>query len=63
MNDVLPGFIDSYPVNQRTVDSIPMKRPGTVAEVAKTVAYLLSEESSYVTGQSMVVDGGLIGSR
>jgi NAD(P)-dependent dehydrogenase (short-subunit alcohol dehydrogenase family) len=63
MNDVLPGFIDSYPVDEKTVDAIPMKRPGTVAEVAKTVAYLLSGDSSYVTGQSMVVDGGLTGAR
>jgi len=59
MNNVLPGFIDSYPVNQATVDEIPLKRAGTVEEIANTVAFLASEESGYITGQNIRVDGGL----
>ncbi|MBP2472371.1 enoyl-[acyl-carrier protein] reductase III [Crossiella equi] len=38
---------------------IPKRRPGTVQEVADTVAFLLSPASEYITGQTLVVDGGL----
>ena len=59
MNSILPGFIDSYEVDDATVASIPIKRPGTVQEIAKTAAFLVSREASYITGQSLRVDGGL----
>jgi 3alpha(or 20beta)-hydroxysteroid dehydrogenase len=39
--------------------SVPMKRLGTIDEVVKSVAYLLSNDSSYTTGTNLVVDGGL----
>lgn len=38
---------------------IPMKRFGTAAEIAKTVLFLASEDSSYITGNELTVDGGL----
>jgi len=59
MNNVLPGFIDSYPVAETTVARIPMGRPGTVEEIAKTVVFLLSAGAGYVTGQNIRVDGGI----
>lgn len=59
MNNVLPGFIDSYEVDEGTRALIPLGRPGLTAEVASTVAFLLSEEGGYVTGQSIRVDGGI----
>lgn len=43
------------------VNSVPMKRLGTIEEVVKSVAYLLSEDSSYTTAFNLVVDGGMIG--
>jgi NAD(P)-dependent dehydrogenase (short-subunit alcohol dehydrogenase family) len=39
--------------------SVPMKRLGTIDEVVKSVAYLLSDDSSYTTGTNLVIDGGL----
>lgn len=59
MNNVLPGFIDSYEVADEVRIKIPMQRAGRVAEIAKTVAFLLSEDSAYITGQNVRVDGGL----
>ncbi|MGW2721662.1 SDR family oxidoreductase [Streptomyces sp. NPDC001492] len=38
---------------------IPLGRQGTAREVAEAVTFLLSERASYITGQSLVVDGGL----
>jgi NAD(P)-dependent dehydrogenase (short-subunit alcohol dehydrogenase family) len=59
MNNVLPGMIDSFPVNQELLSKIPMERYGTVDEVAKLVGFLASEDSAYITGQSIPIDGGM----
>lgn len=59
MNNVLPGFVESYPVEPDTVRRIPMGRPGALQEIARTVAFLLSEDAGYITGQNIRVDGGL----
>ncbi len=59
MNNVLPGFIDSFPVDEATCAMIPMARAGRVDEIAETVAFLLSSGSGYITGQDILVEGGL----
>ncbi|HET9984833.1 MAG TPA: SDR family oxidoreductase [Longimicrobiales bacterium] len=59
MNSVLPGFVDSHPVGDDVLASIPMGRAGTLAELARTVAFLLSPDAAYITGQSVRMDGGL----
>jgi NAD(P)-dependent dehydrogenase (short-subunit alcohol dehydrogenase family) len=58
MNNVLPGFVDRYEVSEDLRETIPMKREATVGEIAKTVAFLVSGDASYITGQSIRVDGG-----
>ncbi|MFA5538720.1 MAG: SDR family oxidoreductase [Gemmobacter sp.] len=60
MNNVLPGWIDSLPATEERRDSVPMGRYGTSAEIAATVAFLLSEGAGYITGQNLRVDGGLM---
>ena len=41
-----------------TTDAIPLKRLGTVEEIGHAVAFLASEEAGFITGQTLVVDGG-----
>jgi NAD(P)-dependent dehydrogenase (short-subunit alcohol dehydrogenase family) len=60
MNNVLPGYIDTHPVDEGARAAIPAGRPGTAEEVARAVAFLASDEASYITGQSLLVDGGLV---
>jgi len=60
VNAVLPGFVDSYPVDAAIVAKIPTGRAGSVRELARTVAALASDDMSYVTGQCLLVDGGMI---
>ena len=59
MNNILPGFIDSLPHGEDKAVKAPMRRIGTVAEIARTAAFLLGDGAGYITGQNLRVDGGL----
>ncbi|HSR15114.1 MAG TPA: SDR family oxidoreductase [Gemmatimonadales bacterium] len=59
MNTVLPGYVENYEVDEATRKAIPLGRPATLAEVAATVRFLLSDEAGAITGQQIRVDGGL----
>jgi NAD(P)-dependent dehydrogenase (short-subunit alcohol dehydrogenase family) len=59
MNNVLPGFIDSFPEKREVLDRIPMGRYGKIEEVSAVIAFLASEEAGYITGQNLRVDGGI----
>ena len=74
VNAILPGFIDT-PLTKPMADdfrmdekefsrwlgeSIPMKRMGTIEELGNLALFLVSDESGYITGQEIVIDGGNI---
>lgn len=58
MNCVLAGFVDTHPVAEKFAQAIPMARVAKPEDVARVVAFLLSEEAGYITGQSVRADGG-----
>ncbi len=60
MNNVLPGWIDSLPQTDERRQSVPMGRYGTSEEIAATIAFLVSDDAAYITGQNLRVDGGLM---
>ena len=66
VNAVAPGFIvtemlDSIPddLRQRYLNAVPMKRFGSADEIARTACALCSDDFSYLTGQTIILDGGL----
>lgn len=66
VNAVAPGFIETQmtdilkdEVKEEISKKIPLKRMGTVDDVANVVKFLTSEDSSYITGQVIQVDGGM----
>lgn len=66
VNCVAPGFIETDmtevltdDVKQKIMDKIPLQRMGTAKEVAEAVKFLLSDQSSYITGHTLSVNGGL----
>ncbi|MCW5849165.1 MAG: SDR family oxidoreductase [Anaerolineae bacterium] len=60
MNTLLPGKIDTYPVDEEALRDVPARRAGTAVEIARVAAFLVSDEASYINGQSLLVDGGLV---
>jgi 3-oxoacyl-[acyl-carrier protein] reductase len=67
VNAVAPGYVptdQTADLPQDLIDHIleltPMKRPGTAEEIANAVAFLASEEASYVSGQVLAVDGAMM---
>ena len=67
INTVAPGLIEtdmakafSKETKKNIIKDTPLKRLGTYDDVANTVIYLLSEQSSFITGQTLIVDGGKI---
>ncbi len=63
VNSIAPGFISTDMTedlsNEDLIKNIPLGRMGNVKDVASLVMFLSSEDANYITGQTLVVDGGL----
>ena len=66
-NAIAPGFIETDMTSQGDgklleswIESIPLKRAGNVNDIANLCTYLASDEATYITGQVIKVDGGLV---
>lgn len=67
VNSVAPGFIETdmtsfldETAKKNVIETIPLKRLGRPEDVAELVLFLASEEASYITGQTISIDGGLL---
>lgn len=66
VNAIAPGFIETEmtdvlkdSVKEQIIAQVPLKRMGNVADIAETAAFLASDNSGYITGQVIGVDGGM----
>ncbi len=67
VNCIAPGYIDTDMTNklndtikQGILDAVPLKRIGDGSDIANAVMFLSSEQASYITGQTICVDGGMV---
>ena len=66
VNAIAPGFIDSVltqqvppEIKEKFIQRVPLKRMGKAEDIANLVAFLVSDQASYITGQCIQIDGGL----
>lgn len=67
VNAVAPGFIETDmtadlgdELKETAINAIPLGRMGAAGDIAKAVAFLASDDAAYITGQVLVVDGGMV---
>ncbi len=67
VNAVAPGFVETDmtadladDLRKKAIEAIPLGRMGAPQDIAKAVAFLASDEAAYITGQTLVVDGGMV---
>ena len=67
VNAVAPGFVEtdmtadlSDDIREKAIEAIPLNRMGAPQDIAKAVAFLASDDAAYITGQTLVVDGGMV---
>ena len=67
VNAVAPGFVETDmtselgdEIRSAAIDAIPLGRMGAPQDIAKAVAFLASDDAAYITGQTLVVDGGMV---
>ena len=66
-NAIAPGFIDTemtrvleQPVREKLIEQVPLARLGQPGDVANCVSFLVSEKASYITGQVININGGML---
>lgn len=66
VNAVAPGYVKSdmtaklsEEITEKVLENIPLGQLGEVEDIANSVAFLVSDEARYITGQVLVVDGGM----
>ncbi len=68
VNSIAPGYVNTKMTQQnvpleeqeKIKDTIPLKRFAEPSEIAKLVSFLISEDNSYITGQTIIIDGGFL---
>jgi 3-oxoacyl-[acyl-carrier protein] reductase len=67
VNSVAPGYIDTdmtsfldNDAKEKIINNIPLGRIGVTSDISELVMFLASDEASYITGQTISVDGGLL---
>lgn len=68
INSIAPGYVNTKMTQQnvpleeqkKIKETIPLKRFAEPSEVAKLVSFLISEDNSYITGQTIIIDGGFL---
>ena len=59
MINVLCGYMENWEIDEETINTVPKRRAGKLTEIAKSVAFLPSDDAGYITGQNVRIDGGI----
>jgi NAD(P)-dependent dehydrogenase (short-subunit alcohol dehydrogenase family) len=59
MNNLLPGYMENVKMTEPIRGRIPTGRAGAMVEIGRTATFLVSPNAAYITGRTIIVDGGL----